>query len=147
MVWREPQPGICLPVVGRGAPVRELRRQALQILRSLRGEGPQAQQGVILVTINYRLAFFGFLMHPALAESQPDEPYGNYGLMDAVAALEWVQRNIAAFGGDPDNVMIFGESAGAGMTNHLMVMPSSKGLFHRAVLQSGAAHNVPSKVV
>lgn len=97
-----------------------------------------AKEGVVLVTINYRLAFFGFLVHPALKASHPDEPNGNYGLMDAVAALEWVKRNIATFGGDPDNVTIFGESAGAGVVNSLMVMPSSAGLFHRAISQSSS---------
>jgi para-nitrobenzyl esterase len=96
------------------------------------------KQGVVLVTINYRLAFFGFLVHPALQQSHPDDPYGNYGLMDAVVALEWVKRNIAAFGGDPDNVTIFGESAGAGVVNTLMVMPSAAGLFHRAISQSSS---------
>ncbi len=96
------------------------------------------KEGVVLVTINYRLAFFGFLVHPALQESHPGDPYGNYGLMDAVAALEWVNRNIAAFGGDPDNVTIFGESAGAGVVNTLMVMPSAAGLFHQAISQSSS---------
>ena len=96
------------------------------------------KEGVVLVTINYRLAFFGFLVHPALQASHPDDPYGNYGLMDAVAALEWVGNNIAAFGGDPDNVTIFGESAGAGIVNTLMVMPSAGGLFHRAISQSSS---------
>ena len=96
------------------------------------------REGVVLVTINYRLAFFGFLVHPALQASHPDEVYGNYGLMDAVAALEWVKRNIAEFGGDPDNVTIFGESAGAGVVNTLMVMPSAGGLFHQAISQSSS---------
>ena len=97
-----------------------------------------AKKGVVLVTINYRLALFGFLVHPALGASHPDEVNGNYGLMDALAALEWVQRNIAAFGGDPDNVTIFGESAGAGVVNTLMVVPSAAGLFHRAISQSSS---------
>lgn len=97
-----------------------------------------AKDGVVLVTINYRLAFFGFLVHPALKASHPQEVNGNYGLMDAVAALEWIRRNIAAFGGDPGNVTIFGESAGAGVVNTLMVMPSAAGLFHRAISQSSS---------
>jgi para-nitrobenzyl esterase len=97
-----------------------------------------ARQGVVLVTVNYRLSLFGFLAHPALAASNPTEPVGNYGLMDTVAALRWVQRNIAAFGGDPGNVTIFGESAGAGLVNYLMVMPSARGLFHRAISQSAS---------
>lgn len=96
------------------------------------------KEGVVLVTINYRLSIFGFLVHPALQAAHPDEPYGNYGLQDAIAALEWVQRNIAAFGGDPDNVTIFGESAGAGVVNTLMVVPRTAGLFHRAISQSSS---------
>lgn len=96
------------------------------------------KEGVVLVTINYRLAFFGFLVHPALKTSHPNETYGNYGLQDTLAALEWVQRNIAAFGGDPDNVTIFGESAGAGVVNTLMVVPRAAGLFHRAISQSSS---------
>ena len=106
-----------------------------------------AKQGVVLVTINYRLALFGFMTHPAITASHPDEPAGNYGLLDAVAALQWIQRNIAAFGGDPDNVTIFGESAGAGMVNHLMVMSSSAGLFHRAISQSSATGIAPRSVI
>lgn len=96
------------------------------------------KEGVVLVTINYRLAFFGFLVHPALKASHPNEVNGNYGLMDTIAALEWVRRNIAAFGGDPDNVTIFGESAGAGVVNTLMVTPNAAGLFHRAISQSSS---------
>jgi para-nitrobenzyl esterase len=97
-----------------------------------------AKQGVVLVTINYRLAFFGFMVHPALLASHPEDPRGNYGLLDSIAALEWVQRNIDAFGGDPDNVTIFGESAGAGLVNTLMIVPRAKGLFHRAISQSSS---------
>jgi para-nitrobenzyl esterase len=97
-----------------------------------------AKQGVLLVTINYRLALFGFMVHPAVLASHPEDPRGNYGLLDSIAALQWVQRNIAAFGGDPDNVTIFGESAGAGLVNLLMVMPRAKDLFHRAISQSAS---------
>jgi para-nitrobenzyl esterase len=97
-----------------------------------------AAQGVVLVTVNYRLHAFGFLAHPAIGAAHPDEPHGNYGLMDNVAALEWVQRNISNFGGDPGNVTLFGESAGAGIVNFLMVMPSTAGLFHRAISQSSS---------
>ena len=100
------------------------------------------QQGVVVVTINYRLAMFGFLAHPALVE--PGEPVGNYGLLDAVAALEWVQRNIAAFGGDPRRVTIFGESAGADAVNYLMVMPAARGLFHQAISQSSSVGMAPA---
>ena len=106
-----------------------------------------AKQGVILVTINYRLALFGFMVHPAVSASHPDEPTGNYGLMDSVAALQWIQRNIAAFGGDPGNVTIFGESAGAGSVNHLLVMPSSAGLFHRAISQSSSTGIAPGSYI
>ena len=102
-----------------------------------------AQQGVVLVTVNYRLSVFGFLNHPALAASHPDMPVGNYGLLDVVAGLEWVQRNIAAFGGNPDNVTIFGESAGAGLVNTLLVMPASEGLFHRAISESASVGLAP----
>jgi para-nitrobenzyl esterase len=102
-----------------------------------------ARQGVVLVTLNYRLSVFGFLNHPALAASNPDMPAGNYGLLDVVAGLEWVQRNIAAFGGDPDNVTIFGESAGAGLVNTLLVTPASKGLFQRAISESASVGLAP----
>lgn len=97
-----------------------------------------AKKGVVFVTINYRLGVLGFFAHPALSASQDDEPLGNYGLMDQIAALEWVQENIAAFGGDPNNVTIFGESAGAGSVIYLMVATSAAGLFHRAISQSSA---------
>jgi para-nitrobenzyl esterase len=97
-----------------------------------------AKEGVVLVTINYRLALFGFMAHPAINASHPEDPRGNYGVLDAIAALEWVQRNIAAFGGDADNVTIFGESAGAGLVNTLMIAPRAKDLFHRAISQSSS---------
>ena len=93
-----------------------------------------AQQGVVLVSINYRLGALGFLSHPLL--DGEDGVSGNYGLMDQVAALEWVQRNIAAFGGDPANVTIFGESAGGTSVYALLASPHSKGLFHQAIAQS-----------
>lgn len=97
-----------------------------------------AKKGVVFVSINYRLGVFGFLTHPALAAMNPDQPQGNYGLQDARAALEWVQRNIAAFGGDPKTVTIFGTSAGGDTVNHLMVMPAGEGLFQRAISQSAS---------
>jgi len=97
-----------------------------------------AREGVVLVTINYRLALFGFMVHPALLASHPEDPQGNYGLLDSIAALEWVQRNINAFGGDPGNVTVFGESAGAGLVNTLMIVPRAKGLYHRAISQSSS---------
>jgi len=97
-----------------------------------------AKEGVVLVTMNYRLSLFGFMVHPAILASHPEDPQGNYGVLDTIASLKWVQRNIAAFGGDPDNVTIFGESAGAGLVNTLMIAPRAKGLFHRAISQSSS---------
>ncbi len=97
-----------------------------------------AKRGVVVVTVNYRLGRLGFFDHPALAaERAPGEAAANYGLMDQIAALEWVRANAAAFGGDPGNVTIFGESAGGVAVTQLMVAPSARGLFHRAVVQSG----------
>lgn len=93
-----------------------------------------AQQGVVLVSINYRLGALGFLAHPLLNEEAGAS--GNYGLKDQIAALEWVQRNIEAFGGDPDNVTIFGESAGGTSVHALLASPRSKGLVHRGIAQS-----------
>lgn len=100
------------------------------------------ERGVVLVTINYRLAMFGFLAHPALVTH--GDPVGNYGLLDAVAALAWVQRNISAFGGDPTRVTIFGESAGADAVNYLMVMPAARGLFQQAISQSSSVGMAPT---
>ena len=99
------------------------------------------RQGVVMVTINYRLAMFGFLAHPDMVAG--GETAGNYGLLDAVAALQWVQRNIAAFGGDPARVTIFGESAGADMVNYLMVSPAAQGLFAQAISQSSSVGMAP----
>jgi para-nitrobenzyl esterase len=96
-----------------------------------------ARQGVVLVTINYRLDRLGRFGHPALSRAQPGEGLANYGLMDQVAALEWVRDNIAAFGGDPQRVTIFGFSAGGVSVNFLMAAPSARGLFHRAISESG----------
>jgi para-nitrobenzyl esterase len=98
-----------------------------------------AQQGVITVAINYRLGSMANFAHPAITKSAgPNEAVGNFALTDAVAALEWIQRNIAAFGGDPNNVTIAGQSAGAAMVVNLLSIPSAKGLYHKAVIQSGA---------
>lgn len=96
-----------------------------------------ARRGVVLVSFNYRLAHFGFFAHPALSAEQAGQPLANYGLMDQVAALQWVKRNIRAFGGDPDNVTIFGESAGGMSVHALMTAPPARGLFHKAIIQSG----------
>jgi len=95
-----------------------------------------AAKGVVLVSINYRLNVFGFMAHPALSAESDHDASGNYGLMDMVTALEWVRDNIAAFGGDPGRVTIFGESAGGGAVMSMMLMPQSDGLFHRAIAQS-----------
>lgn len=97
-----------------------------------------AKRGVVVVTINYRLGRLGFFDHSALAaERGPDEPAANYGLMDVIAALRWVRDNAAALGGDPDNVTIFGESAGGALVTRLMISEPARGLFHRAAVQSG----------
>ncbi len=96
-----------------------------------------ARDGVILVSLNYRLGRFGFFAHPALSAESPTGQLGNYGYMDQIAALHWVQQNIAAFGGDPHRVTIFGESAGGGSVHMLMTSPSAKGLFAGAVVESG----------
>jgi para-nitrobenzyl esterase len=92
-----------------------------------------AGHGVIVVTVNYRLGIFGVFPHPALTE-----PSANFGLFDQMAALGWVQRNIAAFGGDPDNVTAFGESAGGVSVAYLMAAPAARGLFGKTIIQSGA---------
>jgi para-nitrobenzyl esterase len=99
---------------------------------------PLAAQGVVVVSINYRLGIFGFLAHPALSKESPQGVSGNYGLLDMVAALEWVKRNIASFGGDPNNVTIFGESAGGTAVCLLMVVPQAQGLFHKVISESAA---------
>ncbi len=95
-----------------------------------------AADGAVVVTINYRLNVFGFLAHPALSAESPHGASGNYGLLDMVAALEWVRDNIAAFGGDPGRVTIFGESAGGGAVMSVMLVPHAGGLFHGAIAQS-----------
>jgi para-nitrobenzyl esterase len=98
-----------------------------------------ARQGVITVAINYRLGALANFSHPALTkEAGPNDPLGNFALTDAVAALEWVKRNAAAFGGDPENVTIAGQSAGGVMVMNLLSIPSAKGLYHKAIVQSGA---------
>ena len=98
-----------------------------------------AQQGVVVVSMNYRLGVFGFFVHPELAQESGHNSAGNYGLMDQLAALRWVHDNIAAFGGDPGNVTIFGESAGSFSVSAQMASPLSKGLFQKAIGESGAA--------
>ncbi len=98
-----------------------------------------ARAGVILVTFNYRLGRFGVFAHPELSREQAGQPVANYGLMDQIATLRWVKANIAAFGGDPGNVTIFGESAGAGSVDFLMVSPLARGLFAKAIAESGGS--------
>jgi para-nitrobenzyl esterase len=96
------------------------------------------QRGVVVVTINYRLGALGFLAHPALTAESPDHISGNYGFQDQQAALKWVRRNINAFGGNPEKVTVFGESAGGLSTFVNLVSPTARGLFHRAIVESGA---------
>ena len=98
-----------------------------------------ASHGVVVVNVNYRLGVFGFFAHPALTKESPHHASGNYGLADQIMALRWVQQNIAKFGGDPKNVTIFGESAGASDVNALIASPLTKGLFVRVIAQSGPA--------
>jgi para-nitrobenzyl esterase len=96
-----------------------------------------AAKGPVIVTLNYRLGSLGFFSHPELAKESGHNASGNYGMMDAIAALQWVKRNISAFGGDPNNVTVAGESAGAIMVGALVGSPQAKGLFHRAIAESG----------
>ncbi|HMF97980.1 MAG TPA: carboxylesterase family protein [Vicinamibacterales bacterium] len=96
-----------------------------------------AKKGVVVVTTNYRLGAFGFFAHPELTKESPTRASGNYGILDHVAALKWVQKNIEAFGGDPARVTIFGESAGSWSVNVVQATPLAKGLFHRAIGESG----------
>lgn len=95
-----------------------------------------ARRGVVFVSINYRLGILGFLAHPQLSAESPQHISGNYGLADQIEALRWIKRNIAAFGGDPDNVTIAGESAGGLSVMHLMASPPARGLFAKAIAQS-----------
>jgi para-nitrobenzyl esterase len=97
-----------------------------------------AKKGAVVVTFNYRLGTLGFFSHPELTKESDRRGAANFGVMDSIAALQWVQRNIARFGGDPKQVTIFGESAGAGMVANLMTIPSAKGLFVRAIGESSA---------
>ncbi len=100
-----------------------------------------AKKGVVFVSFNYRMNIFGFLAHPDLTKESEHHSSGNYALLDQVSALKWIQRNIAAFGGDPGTVMIFGHSAGASNVNSLMASPLAKGLFERVLAQSGNSLN------
>jgi len=114
--------------------------------------GPEAgrsvvQKGVILVTINYRIGIFGFFAHPQLAAESPDQGSGNQGFRDQIAALRWVKRNIAAFGGDPGRVTIAGESAGGSSVAALTISPMAQGLFQRAIAESGVIGGLAPKAV
>ncbi len=100
-----------------------------------------ARRGIILVAFNYRLGRLGFFAFPALTREHPEELHGNYAYMDQVAALKWVQQNIAAFGGDPKNVTIFGESAGGVSVHTLLTSPLSRGLFQKAIIESGGGRD------
>jgi para-nitrobenzyl esterase len=100
-----------------------------------------AKQGVVLVSINYRIGRFGFFAFPALGRERPDETKGNYAYMDQIAALQWVRRNIAAFGGNPNNVTIFGFSAGGVSVHSLLASPLARGLFHKAIAESGGSRD------
>jgi para-nitrobenzyl esterase len=98
-----------------------------------------ARRGVLLVTLNYRLGVMGFFSHPELTAESPHHSSGNYGLLDQLAALQWVRQNISQFGGDPNNVTLFGESAGASDSARLLSSPLAAGLFQRVISESGAA--------
>ena len=98
---------------------------------------------VVLVSINYRLGVFGFLTHPALAAESPNHVSGNYGILDQIEALKWIKKNIAQFGGDPNNVTIFGQSAGGGSVRTLCESPLARGLFHKAVIMSAQGLSIP----
>ena len=95
-----------------------------------------AKKGVVIISVNYRLGVFGFMSHPELTSESPNKASGNYGITDQIQALKWVRKNITAFGGDPDNITVFGQSAGALCVSYLLASPLSKGLFHKAILQS-----------
>ncbi|HEY4327062.1 MAG TPA: carboxylesterase family protein [Mucilaginibacter sp.] len=97
-----------------------------------------AKKGIIFVSINYRVGVFGFMAHPELTKESPDHASGNYGLLDQLAALKWIRKNIAAFGGDPGNVTIAGQSAGSMSVNCLVASPLAKGLFNKAIAESGS---------
>jgi para-nitrobenzyl esterase len=96
-----------------------------------------AKKGLVFVSINYRVGVLGFMAHPELSKESGHNASGNYGILDQIAALKWVQKNIAAFGGDPNNVTIAGQSAGAFSVTALIASPLAKGLFHKAIPQSG----------
>ena len=103
-----------------------------------------AGKDVVLVSINYRLGVYGFMAHPLLSEESPNGVSGNYGILDMIQALKWINKNVAQFGGDPNNVMIFGQSAGGGAVRTLCESPLARGLFHKAVIMSAGGLTVPN---
>ena len=107
------------------------------------GGGAFARRGIVLVSINYRLGALGYLAHPELSRESPDGVSGNYGLLDQIAALKWVRANITAFGGDARNVTVFGESAGALSVEYLLAAPPARGLFDKAIVESGYLFTTP----
>jgi para-nitrobenzyl esterase len=148
MIFRDEPSEDCLylnvwaPVKAKGAPVMVWIHGGGFVTGSAseprQDGGKLAAKGVVVVGINYRLGVFGFFAHPELTRESGRNASGNQGLLDQVAALQWVKRNIAAFGGDPGNVTIFGESAGSFAVSAHMASPLSRGLFHRAIGESGA---------
>jgi len=140
---------VAAPRSARGAPVLVWIYGGANVygansVASYNGDG-FAHDGVIVVTVNYRLGALGFFAHPALTRAaKPGEPLGSYALMDQIAALKWVQRNIAAFGGDANNVTVAGESAGGQDILALLATPAAKGLFKRALVESGGGWSKPT---
>jgi para-nitrobenzyl esterase len=135
-VWTTAKPGQRLPVmvwIHGGALTRGSGAHAVYDGTSF------AKKGIVLVTINYRLGPFGYLAHPDLTAESPNHSSGNYGVLDQIAALKWVQRNIATFGGNPGRVTIFGESAGSWSVNTLVATPLARSLFQGAIGESGAS--------
>jgi para-nitrobenzyl esterase len=140
-------------------PVRAASTKALPVMVWIHGGGNRAGSGadttrsdfgkeIVLVTVQYRLGALGFLSHPALTAESPRRASGNYALMDQQAALRWVKANIARFGGDPRNVTIFGESAGGQDVGLQMLSPLARGLFHKAIAESGTAgFGIPSRTL
>ena len=106
-----------------------------------------AKKGVILVTFNYRLGIFGFLAHPELSIENPDHVSGNYGTLDQIAALRWIKSNIAQFGGDPENITVFGQSAGANSIKQLVTSPLSKDMISKAIIMSGGGVSTQNTIM
>lgn len=138
---------VTVPANAQGAPVMVWIHGGTLIWgtaqRTMYNGNELAKRGTILVSINYRLGVLGYLAHPELSEESADHISGNYGLLDQIAALRWVRENIAAFGGDPNNVTIFGESAGALSVEYLLASPAARGLFDKAIVQSGYLFTMP----